>query len=76
MELAPTIRVNAIAPGPILPPPGYSEKQIAAAAKRTLLGRWGAAEDVAQAVSYLVQASYVTGILLPVDGGEHLGWRR
>ena len=76
MELAPAIRVNAIAPGPILPPPGYSEKQIAAGAQRTLLGRWGRAEDIAEAVIYLCQANYVTGILLPVDGGEHLAWRR
>jgi NAD(P)-dependent dehydrogenase (short-subunit alcohol dehydrogenase family) len=73
MELAPAVRVNAIAPGPVLPPPGYSEKQIAATARRTLLGRWGSAEDVAQAVVFLAQAPYITGVLLPVDGGEHLG---
>jgi len=73
MELAPAVRVNAIAPGPVLPPPGYTEKQIAATARRTLLGRWGCAEDVAQAVVFLAQAPYITGVLLPVDGGEHLG---
>jgi pteridine reductase len=73
MELAPAVRVNAIAPGPVLPPPGYSEKQIAATARRTLLGRWGCAEDVAQAVVFLAQAPYITGVLLPVDGGERLG---
>lgn len=73
VELAPAVRVNAIAPGPILPPPGYTEQQIAARARRTLLGRWGAAQDVAQAAVFLAQAPYVTGVLLPVDGGEHLG---
>ena len=73
MELAPAVRVNAIAPGPVLPPPEYTEKQIAATARRTLLGRWGCAEDVAQAVVFLAQAPYITGVLLPVDGGEHLG---
>jgi NAD(P)-dependent dehydrogenase (short-subunit alcohol dehydrogenase family) len=73
MELAPAVRVNAIAPGPVLPPPGYSEKQIAATARRTLLGRWGCADDVAQAVVFLAQAPYITGVLLPVDGGERLG---
>jgi NAD(P)-dependent dehydrogenase (short-subunit alcohol dehydrogenase family) len=72
VELAPTVRVNAIAPGPVLPPPEYTEKQIAATAKRTLLGRWGSAGDVAEAVVFLVQAPYVTGVVLPVDGGEHL----
>ena len=74
MELAPAVRVNAIAPGPVLPPPGYTEKQIAATARRTLLGRWGCAEDVAQAVVFLAQAPYITGVLLPVDGGERLGF--
>jgi pteridine reductase len=73
MELAPVVRVNAIAPGPVLPPPGYTEKQIAATARRTLLGRWGCAEDVAQAAVFLAQAPYITGVLLPVDGGERLG---
>jgi len=72
MELAPAVRVNAVAPGPVLPPPDYSEAQIQAAAKRTLLGRWGTAEDVAQAVVFLVQAPYITGAVLPVDGGERL----
>jgi len=74
MELAPAVRVNAIAPGPVLPPPGYTEKQIAATARRTLLGRWGCAEDVAQAVVFLARAPYITGVLLPVDGGERLGF--
>jgi NAD(P)-dependent dehydrogenase (short-subunit alcohol dehydrogenase family) len=73
MELAPAVRVNAIAPGPVLPPPGYTEKQIAATARKTLLGRWGCPEDVAQAVVFLAQAPYITGVLLPVDGGERLG---
>ena len=74
MELAPAVRVNAIAPGPVLPSPGYSEKQIAATARRTLLGRWGCPEDVAQAAVFLAQAPYITGALLPVDGGERLGF--
>jgi len=74
MELAPMVRVNAIAPGPVLPPPGYAEKQIAATARRTLLGRWGCADDVAQAAVFLAQAPYITGVLLPVDGGERLGY--
>jgi pteridine reductase len=76
MELAPAVRVNAIAPGPVLPPPGYTEKQIAATARRTLLGRWGGPEDVAQAALFLAQAPYITGVLLPVDGGERLGMYR
>lgn len=76
LELAPAVRVNAVAPGPVLPPPGYSEQQIAATARKTLLGRWGRAEDVAGAVLYLAEASYVTGDVIHVDGGEHLAWRK
>lgn len=72
MNLGPQVRVNAIAPGPVLPPPDYTEQQIASAARRTLLGRWGTAEDVAGAVVYFAKASYVTGAVLHVDGGEHL----
>jgi len=73
-ELAPAVRVNAIAPGPVLPPPGYTEQQIASTARRTLLGRWGTAEDVAEAVRFLAQANYITGAMIYVDGGEHLAW--
>lgn len=76
LELAPAVRVNAVAPGPVLPPPDYSQAQVARAAKRTLLNRWGAAEDVAQAVMYLVQADYVTGEVIRVDGGERFGHRK
>jgi NAD(P)-dependent dehydrogenase (short-subunit alcohol dehydrogenase family) len=72
MELAPAVRVNAVAPGPVLPPPEYTEQQIQAAARRTLMGRWGAAEDVADAVVFLARAPYITGVMLPVDGGERL----
>jgi NAD(P)-dependent dehydrogenase (short-subunit alcohol dehydrogenase family) len=70
LELAPTIRANAVAPGPVLPPPGYSEAQVAASARHTLLERWGSPEDVAGAVKYLVEADYVTGDVITVDGGE------
>ena len=75
MELAPSIRVNAIAPGPVLPPPGYNEKQLANVAGRTLLKRWGSAEDVAFAAKYLIEADYVTADVVRVDGGELYGLR-
>jgi NAD(P)-dependent dehydrogenase (short-subunit alcohol dehydrogenase family) len=72
LELAPTIRVNAVAPGPVMPPPDYDEGKRKEIAGRTLLERWGSAEDVAGAVRYLVEADYVTGATIHVDGGEHL----
>jgi NAD(P)-dependent dehydrogenase (short-subunit alcohol dehydrogenase family) len=76
IEMAPAVRVNAVAPGPVLPPPNFTQEQTAAVAGATLLGRWGTAEDVAQAVVFLAQADYITGVVLPVDGGELLAWRK
>lgn len=72
LELAPTIRVNAVAPGLILPPPHLSPTQQAAMAEQTLLGRWGQPNDVARAVQYLIEADFVTGEVITVDGGEHI----
>lgn len=76
IELAPEVRVNAVAPGPVLPPPNYTEKQRQTAAARTLLGRWGSAEDVAEAVLFLARANFITGTVIEVDGGEHIAWRK
>ena len=76
LELAPAVRVNAVSPGPVLPPDGFSEAAIARSAKRTLLGRWGSPQDVAQAALYLVRAPYVTGEVIQVDGGATLAHLR
>jgi 3-oxoacyl-[acyl-carrier protein] reductase/pteridine reductase len=75
LELAPTVRVNAIAPGPVLPPPDYSEAEIAVAAERTLLNRWGIAKDVSNTVLFLVNSDFITGDVITVDGGERYGHR-
>ena len=70
---APKIRVNAVAPGPVLLPESESGPEAEReAADRTVLGRVGSPEDVAEAVLYLDNAPYVTGIVLRVDGGHHL----
>lgn len=76
LELAPTVRANAVAPGSVLPPPNSTPQREAAAAARTLLGRWGSPEDVAMAVRYLIEADYVTGEVITVDGGQRYGHRR
>jgi NAD(P)-dependent dehydrogenase (short-subunit alcohol dehydrogenase family) len=76
LELAPQVRVNAVAPGPVLPPPHYGPEKIARAAARTLLERWGTPQDVANAVLFLIQADYITGVTLPVDGGERIAGRK
>ncbi len=72
LELAPTISVNAVAPGPVLPPPDYTQAQIDRLAARTLKGRWGTVQDVAGAVRFLIESDYITGEVLVVDGGERL----
>ena len=76
LELAPTVRVNAVAPGLILPPPDFTPAQVERSAGKTLLRRWGSPEDVTQAVLYLIEAEYVTGEVIVVDGGERFGHLR
>ena len=75
LDLAPAVRVNAVAPGPVLPPPNYDAAKIERLAKKTLLKRWGSPGDVAQAVVFLVQSSYITADCIIVDGGERFGHR-
>ena len=73
LELAPDhILVNAVAPGPIVPPPGVSEEEIKAVEEATPLGRWGGEIEIARAVLYLVESDFVTGEVIRVDGGRHL----
>lgn len=72
LELAPNVRVNAVAPGHVMPPPQYSDEQLRRRSERTILKRWGTAEDVAQAVRFLVESNYMTGEVVRVDGGESI----
>jgi NAD(P)-dependent dehydrogenase (short-subunit alcohol dehydrogenase family) len=71
-ELAPRVRVNAVAPGPVLPPPGTDAAVLEAAAAETPLQRTGSPADVVAAVRYLVDAELVTGEVLSVAGGAQL----
>lgn len=73
-ELAPAVRVNAVAPGAILPPPGVpldSEEWQGRGAK-VPTGRTGSPEQIGEAVVFLAESEFVNGVVLPVDGGEHL----
>jgi NAD(P)-dependent dehydrogenase (short-subunit alcohol dehydrogenase family) len=76
VELAPDVRVNAIAPGPMLPPPDWDEGLVARIAGRTLLQKWGSPKDVAFAVKYIIEADYVTGDVMRVDGGTFFAHRK
>ena len=72
LELAPTVLVNAIAPGPMIPPPDLSPAERKAVETATPLGRWGGAEEIAKAVGFLVDSEFVTGETIRVDGGRHV----
>ena len=69
---APHIQVNAIAPGPVLFPPYYTEEQKRSAVERTLLKREGSPQDIVNAVMFLIENDYITGEVIHVDGGRHL----
>lgn len=71
-RLAPQVRVNAIAPGPVLFPDDFPAEARAREIARTRLRRAGDPRDVSAAVRYLASSDYVTGTLLPVDGGRLL----
>lgn len=76
LDLAPHVRVNAVAPGPVLPPEHYSPEKIKRSAGKTLLHRWGTPEDISKAVNFLAEADYITGEVIVVDGGQRFGHRQ
>ncbi|ALL12220.1 SDR family oxidoreductase [Caulobacter henricii] len=73
--LAPRIRVNAIGPGPTLPNVHQAPGEFEAEAAGTLLQRRATPDDVTAALRYLIDARSVTGQMIAVDAGQHLGWR-
>jgi pteridine reductase len=73
LEFAPEITVNAVAPGLILPPAGRDERYLEALARRIPLRRHGTTEDVVAAVLFLLGSDFMTGQVIYVDGGAHLG---
>jgi len=73
LELAgDNILVNAIAPGPILAPPGTSDSEMETVEKATPLGRWGGEIEIAKAVLAFLESDFITGETVRVDGGRHL----
>jgi NAD(P)-dependent dehydrogenase (short-subunit alcohol dehydrogenase family) len=66
------ILVNAIAPGPIVPPPGLTEEEIQEVNRATPLGGWGGSEEIAKTVLSLIESDFITGECIRVDGGRHI----
>ena len=73
LELAPEqILVNAVAPGPIIAPPGTSDEEKRDVERATPLGRWGGPAEISKAVVFLIETEFITGETIRVDGGRHL----
>ena len=66
------ILVNAIAPGPILPPTGSTDEEATAVELATPLGRWGGEDEIVRAVVFLLETGFTTGETIRVDGGRHI----
>ncbi len=74
MALAPRIRVNGIGPGPTLPSPRQTQAQFDAVARAIPLQRPTAPAEIAAAVRFILAAPAMTGQMIALDGGQHLGW--
>jgi pteridine reductase len=70
--LAPEVRVNAVAPGTVLLPDGWTDADRDRLDKTTPLKRQGSPDDVASAMLFLLDADYITGETIIVDGGRHV----
>jgi hypothetical protein len=74
LALAPRIRVNGIGPGPTLPSARQSAEQFARQCASVPLGRGTSPDEICQAIQFLLAAGSVTGQMIALDGGQHLGW--
>jgi NAD(P)-dependent dehydrogenase (short-subunit alcohol dehydrogenase family) len=73
--LAPRIRVNAIAPGPVLKSQGQSQTEFERECRSTLLHRAVSADDVTAAICFLLDTKSITGQMIALDAGQHLAWK-
>jgi len=74
LSLAPRVRVNAIGPGPTLPSPRQSQEQFDIQASRVPMGHGADAGEIADGVRYILASPSLTGQMIALDGGQHLGW--
>ena len=73
--LAPRVRVNGIAPGPTLPSAKQSQERFRQQTENILLRRPPELADFGRTVRYLVENRSITGQVIALDGGQHLGWQ-
>ena len=74
LALAPRIRVNGVGPGPTLPSPRQSPEQFRRQIEAMPLERGASPEEIAAAVKFILSAPAMTGQMIALDGGQHLGW--
>lgn len=74
LALAPQVRVNAIGPGPTLPSARQSAEHFARQQRATPLRRGATPEEIARAVRFILESPSLTGQMIALDGGQHLGW--
>jgi NAD(P)-dependent dehydrogenase (short-subunit alcohol dehydrogenase family) len=76
LALAPRIRVNGIGPGPTMPSPRQSAEQFDAQSAAVPLGHGATPEEIAAGILFILSAPSMTGQMIALDGGEHLGWQQ
>jgi NAD(P)-dependent dehydrogenase (short-subunit alcohol dehydrogenase family) len=74
LALAPRIRVNGIGPGPTLPSPRQTPEQFARQCQAMPLGRGTTLAEICDALRFILDAPAMTGQMIALDGGQHLGW--
>jgi NAD(P)-dependent dehydrogenase (short-subunit alcohol dehydrogenase family) len=74
LALAPRIRVNGIGPGPTLPSPRQTPEQFAQQCRMMPLGRGTTLAEICAALQFILDAPAMTGQMIALDGGQHLGW--
>ncbi len=75
LAMAPKVRVNAIGPGPTLPSPRQTDEHFAAQSAAMPLGHGATPDEIAAAALYILSSPSMTGQMIALDGGEHLGWQ-
>ena len=75
LSYAPRIRVNGIGPGPTLPSPRQTQEQFAQQSAAMPLGHGATPREIARAVLFILETPSMTGQMIALDGGEHLGWQ-
>ena len=75
LAYAPRIRVNGIGPGPTLPSPRQTDEQFAQQSAAMPLGHGATPQEIARCLLYILSAPSMTGQMIALDGGEHLGWQ-